>query len=477
MANPAVTYTFSNSTTADATQVNQNFTDLINSLTDATKSLSIDALTVGGAATLNGAVTLGNASSDDITFTGSLASTLPIKTTNSFNIGSSTLGLAGIYLGANSQTVRVVGSSSMSATWTLTLPVTAGTDKYVLETNGSGVTSWALNRIGAMDVKNVGLSATVGSNEMTITLLGADGNALSATNYVSGGFRSTTAATGTVTSRSATSALTLVIPNTATLGTTSAVEAKYNVYLIDNAGTLELAVSNLGATSTDGRITTLGIDTAADSATAFYSTTARSNVACKLIGCIVHTQATAGTYATSPSAILMAGCGSVFSPAMTDWVSYTLTIGGTTSAPTPGAGASSSARWRRVGDSMEIQYRYSQTSGGSNGSGTYLFPLPSGYTMDTNKMSTTTSGTGTDGTLLGQANFSSTTSAASTDAASGFVVAHNSTNLSLRAATVVIDTMQGISSSFFQLSTTTIHYQINAKVPIVGWFYKDWQLG
>ena len=105
MPSPTVTYTFSNSTTSDATQVNQNFTDVINGISDGTKDLSISALTVAGNASFSGTVTLGNASSDDLTFTGSLASSIPIKTTNTYNIGSSTLGLASVYLGANSQTV------------------------------------------------------------------------------------------------------------------------------------------------------------------------------------------------------------------------------------------------------------------------------------------------------------------------------------------------------------------------------------
>ncbi len=143
MAAPAVTYTFSNSTTADASQVNQNFADVINGMSDGTKDFSISALTVAGTATLNGNVALGNAAGDDISMTGSLASSIPIKTTNAFNIGSSTLGLASIYFGANSQTVRLLPSGSMSATWSMTLPTTAGTNNFVLQTNGSGVTSWA----------------------------------------------------------------------------------------------------------------------------------------------------------------------------------------------------------------------------------------------------------------------------------------------------------------------------------------------
>jgi len=131
-----------NGTSADADQVMQNFNDLLNGVTDGTKDLSISALTAAGTTTLNGAVNLGNATADDITITGSLASTIPIKTTNTYNIGSSTLGLAGIYFGANSQTVRLLGSGSMSATWSMTLPVSAGSAGQGLQTNGSGVTSW-----------------------------------------------------------------------------------------------------------------------------------------------------------------------------------------------------------------------------------------------------------------------------------------------------------------------------------------------
>jgi len=142
MAAPSLTYTLTNGSTADASQVMQNFNDLLNGYTDGTKDLSINALTCAGTATLNGNINLGNASADDLNITASLASSLPIKTTNSYDIGSSTLGLRAAYFGANSQTVNIKGSASMSATWTLTLPVSAGVTKKVLYTDGSGVTSW-----------------------------------------------------------------------------------------------------------------------------------------------------------------------------------------------------------------------------------------------------------------------------------------------------------------------------------------------
>lgn len=119
MANPSVTYTFTNSTTADGTQVSQNFTDLINGMTDGTKSFSIDALTVGGTALFNGAVTLGNASGDDITVTGSLASAIPVKTNNSFDIGDTSHGLRVAHVntikGSSTAGVGILGMTDGSA--------------------------------------------------------------------------------------------------------------------------------------------------------------------------------------------------------------------------------------------------------------------------------------------------------------------------------------------------------------------------
>lgn len=129
MASPSVTNTFANSTTADATQVNTNFTDLINSLTDGTKDLSIAALTLSGNATLNGNVTIGSASNDDLTVNASLASSIVIKTQNSFDVGTSALGLRSIYIASSDSAgrgTRILGGV-VATNNTLTLPILSGT--------------------------------------------------------------------------------------------------------------------------------------------------------------------------------------------------------------------------------------------------------------------------------------------------------------------------------------------------------------
>jgi hypothetical protein len=113
MAAPTLTYTLTNGQTADASQVMQNFNDLLNGITDGTKDLSISALTCAGAVTMNGNVTLGNASADTLTVTASLASDIVPSTTGTRSLGSSAIGFLGLYLAASADadTARIIAAS------------------------------------------------------------------------------------------------------------------------------------------------------------------------------------------------------------------------------------------------------------------------------------------------------------------------------------------------------------------------------
>lgn len=140
MPAPSVTYSFSNGTAADATQVNQNFTDIINGLSDGTKDFTVAALITNGNVTFNANLTVGNSSSDDLTINASLASSIPIKTNASFNFGDATHGLAGFYLGNSTFTTKL--ATAATASWTFTFPTTAGTPGRALFNTGSGATDW-----------------------------------------------------------------------------------------------------------------------------------------------------------------------------------------------------------------------------------------------------------------------------------------------------------------------------------------------
>lgn len=74
----------------------------------------------------------------------------------------------------------------------------------------------------------------------------------------------------------------------------------------------------------------------------------------------------------------------------TPWTSFTMSITGVTSNPTKGTASVDEARWRRVGDSMEITYNLTQTGAGAAGSGGYLFAIPLSLTIDTTKLSVLT---------------------------------------------------------------------------------------
>jgi len=213
MAAIAVTYTFTNGTTSDGTQVSQNFTDLVNGLGDGTKDIAVNAISTVGNATFNGNTIIGNATGDDVTIGGSLAATLNIKTTNAFDIGTSAIGLRAFYFGANSKTAKIVASASQSADWTFTLPIGGGTAGYYLQTNGSGTTTWAAFTPPTSQIFTTGSGTyTTPANVKYITVIAAGGGG--------GGGGSGTAATAGAggTGGNTTLGVTMVVANGSTGG-------------------------------------------------------------------------------------------------------------------------------------------------------------------------------------------------------------------------------------------------------------------
>jgi len=143
------------------------------------------------------------------------------------------------------------------------------------------------------------ITATVAASALT---LGVKADSLE--------FRNATLTNGLVADPIDFADLSLVVPSGATLGTISASESNLILVAINNAGTVELAVINLSGgndISEVGVITTVAIDATSDSNNVFYSTVARSNVPYRVVGLVRSTQATAGTWATSPTLIQGAG--------------------------------------------------------------------------------------------------------------------------------------------------------------------------
>lgn len=161
----------------------------------------------------------------------------------------------------------------------------------------AGVQSAIRGSVPVSRIQSVG--ASVAANALTVTL---DQTTLD--------FRSATQTTGAPNTRNIPAQLSLTVPAGATLGTVNATQARLALVAIDNAGTVELAVTNLaGGINLDETtlISTTAISAGATAANVIYSTTARTNVPFRVVGFVDITEATAGTWATAPALVQGAG--------------------------------------------------------------------------------------------------------------------------------------------------------------------------
>lgn len=151
---------------------------------------------------------------------------------------------------------------------------------------------------------------------------------------------------------------------------------------------------------------------------------------------------------------------------MTPWTSFSMTIGGSTSAPTKATTTiRDSAKWRRVGKDMQIRYEYKHTdaTGSASGTGDYLFPIPNSLSADTTDLSVATDG----GSIVGPAALGSS---GATDGVKYhcYVALYNSTNLALRHDQLAA-TSEWVSSALENITATYTIYSFIASVPISGW--------
>lgn len=166
----------------------------------------------------------------------------------------------------------------------------------------SDTSNWRPFSGSSRQAENLSIAASVGSNALTVALKNKIGSDPSAASPVSISFRNSTLTTGTYNTRQVTGALSMVVSNGSFLGQLNGIAGPIFVYALDNAGTVELAVSST-LFNTDGVISTTaeGGAGAADSRSVMYSTTARTNVPFRLIGKLISTQPTAGVWTVAPT--------------------------------------------------------------------------------------------------------------------------------------------------------------------------------
>lgn len=145
-------------------------------------------------------------------------------------------------------------------------------------------------------------------------------------------------------------------------------------------------------------------------------------------------------------------------------ITYPLTIGATTTPPTKGTVAEDVATWARHGDKMLWSYRLRMTSAGTNGSGNYLFPLPTGYNVDLVRHPV--------GSAVGVCKLSSVTDEVSQYTALGLVVVHSGTQLKFLCTNPIAtqQKLDDVGSGGFGLGlSATMSYAAQAEFTVSGW--------
>lgn len=255
-------------------------------------------------------VTASAANSMSAYATGQSFSFIPANT----NTGATTLNINSI----GAKNVYSSGIACIGGELRAGVPVSVfydGTQFNILE---SGQFSSVMNSGSSM---NVGISASVGSSALTISLKGRDLNDPSDKNVVLIPFRNATVTTGDVSWLAVNAATSLVISSGSTMGTRNGIPFRVWIVGFNDAGTFRLGainclttVAGAGAGSDVTSIyplsawgiassTAEGGAGAADSAGVFYTGTAVTSKAYTVLGYITFEsgQATAGTWASSAS--------------------------------------------------------------------------------------------------------------------------------------------------------------------------------
>lgn len=174
----------------------------------------------------------------------------------------------------------------------------------------SGVFTIAYSSDAAQFNQNVGMSASVSGNALTVNIMDGDGNTPVSTNTPLIPFRDVTITKGNYNVRSVLVTTSVVLPAGGTLGFGNSEVGRIYLYGIDNSGTVEAALARKGNFDEGQLHTTVAIGTGSNLDTYLYSTTARSNVPIRLVGYLeIIGGATAGNWSNAPTRTQLYGPG------------------------------------------------------------------------------------------------------------------------------------------------------------------------
>lgn len=161
---------------------------------------------------------------------------------------------------------------------------------------------------------------------------------------------------------------------------------------------------------------------------------------------------------TSLTIASTAGGGSVGSP-----TSYTQAITGSTSNPTKGTTTIDQATYLKVGKILHMNWNYKETSGGSDGSGIYLFTIPNSEVADTTYMTCDTQ----FGSIVGTAHISNTTDNESATSSSANVYCYDTTHLAMAIQNAASSNFRFQSGGTLRFGNPPLAIQMNVNGLII----------
>lgn len=328
----------------------------------------------------------------------------------------------------------------------------AGSSGQVLTSNGTSAPTYqaAPTANNSYLLLNLGITDSVATNAMTIALKQADGSTdpAAGSGTVQVGFRNATATSGAYSIVSQTSALSIVIPSSATLGHTSAVNQYVWVYALNDAGTIDLCVSGVTYFNQASNQSSTQISSGATSGSTLYCGSAHTGAKpIRFIGRLLVNESTAGTWASVATDVQINPTVTVNE---TDYLSCTPTF--------TGLGGVTNINFisKREGNALKIF-------------GSYTTGIPTGVlaqiSLCLGSISSLTIAPQTVAFIVGQGAFGS----ASTSNPNLFSVVSTggSTVLTFGFRSGTNTTLSSINGS--SLAGTSETQQIYAEVPIAGW--------
>lgn len=211
--------------------------------------------------------------------TGNINIFIPASRQANYNIINATTGAFSITFKVTGSTGGVVIPQSFS-----TVIASDGTFVYQISTNAAQT-----------NVQLQSVSASVAGNALTVSL-----------NPTSLSFRNAALNSGAISTINIGATLNLTVPNGASIGTLSSTLARLLILAINNAGTIELAITNLGGglqLDETNLISTVAIGATSNGVNVIYSATARNNVAYRVVGFIDTVQVAGGAWSSLPTVI------------------------------------------------------------------------------------------------------------------------------------------------------------------------------